>query len=64
MTMPTIAELTRDILLTLLPKSGVREWDDVESRASIVEAAYEMAWNILHGLSGPNTMALPDVFLS
>ncbi len=56
--MTTLPELTRDILLALLAKSGVREFDDPDFRETITIAALEMAANIW--LNTGNSMALPD----
>lgn len=43
----TLSELASQILLELIPKSGVREWEETESRANLVNAALEMAAGIL-----------------
>lgn len=57
--MTTFPELARDILLTLIAKSGVQEWNDVEFRETITLAALELADNIWNFTEGSN-MALPD----
>lgn len=43
----TFEELSANILLALLPKSGVREWEDAGHRAALTAAAQEMAATIL-----------------
>lgn len=45
----TLEELSRDIALELIRKSGVREWDDDETAAAISLRAVEMASLILYG---------------
>jgi hypothetical protein len=58
----TLTELTRDILLSLIAKSGVREWDDSATREAMTLAAVEMAANIWTNTEG-GYMALPDNIL-
>jgi hypothetical protein len=55
----TLNELTRDILLALVAKSGVREWSDPQIREQLTVAALEMAANIWSYTEG-SSMALPD----
>lgn len=58
----TFDELALEILRELLRKSGVREWADEEVRQAIVQAAAEMAWNILYlggGLMPTKTLLTP-----
>lgn len=57
--MTSFPELTRDILLSLITKGGVREWEDSAARQAMTIAAMEMAANILQNEPGSN-MALPD----
>jgi len=45
----TFDELTLEILKTLIPKSGVREWEEFDVRSSLTIAAMEMAAIILEG---------------
>lgn len=59
--MTTLPELARDILLALIAKSGVQEWNDPATRESITLAAIEIAANIWTN-TGSN-MALPDNIL-
>lgn len=58
----THAELTRELLLAMMAKSGVREWEDAAVRQSMTLAALEMAANILSNTEG-GLMALPDNLL-
>lgn len=57
--MASPTELARDILLSLIAKSGVREWDDPEARTRLTTAASEMAAAIWLNSEG-DLMALPD----
>ena len=41
--MTCFAEIARDILLALIAKGGVREWEEANSRQALSEAAVEMA---------------------
>ena len=43
----TFEELTLEILKTLIPKSGVREWEDEQHRTDLTSAAMQMAATIL-----------------
>ena len=54
-----LTTLARDILLAMIAKSGVREWDDPAIRESMTLAALEIASNLYAG----TTMALPDSFV-
>lgn len=55
-------ELTRDILLSLIAKSGVREWENPDSREPLTIAALEMAANIWSYLNPSPHMAITAVF--
>ena len=53
----TTSELAGQLLVELIRKSGVREWEEATAREAITSAAWEMAANITgEGL----IMALPD----
>lgn len=54
----TRAELARDIALSLLGKSGVREWADPDSREQVAVAALDIAAMLLE----ENAISLPDYF--
>ena len=57
----TFEELTLQILNTLIPKSGVREWEDEDARANLTTAAMQMAATIL---SGGATEPMPsDIYI-
>jgi hypothetical protein len=58
--MTTQAELARDIALSLIIKSGVREYEAPESREAIARAAVEMAAFIWANQNWNPYMALPD----
>ena len=51
----TFEDLTLEILKTLIPKSGVREWEDEQARQDLTFAAMQMAATILgEGETMPN----------
>jgi hypothetical protein len=58
--MTTQAELARDFLLALAAKSGVREWEQPETREAMARAAVEMAAFIWANQNWNPYMALPD----
>lgn len=45
-----VSELARDIALSLIGKSGAREWDDTDIRTRIADASLDIATRILGGL--------------
>ncbi len=59
----TPLELARDIVAAFIAKSGVREWQDAETRAAIADATVDLVMRILYGPPPwPDPMALPDYF--
>jgi hypothetical protein len=56
----TQLELARDLALAMLQKSGVREYEQPESREAIARAAVEMAAFIWDNQNWNTYMALPD----
>ncbi len=56
----TQLDLARDLALSFIAKSGVREWQEPESREAIAQAAVEMAAFIWANQNWNPYMALPD----
>lgn len=58
--MVSLTQLARDIALAMMGRGGVREWEQPDFRASITQAAREMALGLYFG---EDCMALPDNIL-